>query len=167
MRNFENTSIAFSSKLQKLKEINFDKSYLVPLTCKIFNLDFALEPDWIKNSTLDRYEIERKIEKDRKEFVVLNDLINWLSDEYFSSLGDNMYAALNVLTDLVSNHPYKVKKLKQFSQRSDFYFYRPTEWMIDMHERNFDDNNNLDEYLGEYLKYQNYYEKNRFNFFPN
>lgn len=155
IRNFENISGTFSSHIQKLKNISFDRSYLVPLTCKIFNLDFALEPNWIKNSTLDIYEINKKIEKDRKEFQKLNHLINMLSDEYFSSLGDNMYAALNVFTDLVSNHADEVKKFKQFAQRSDFYFYSPTKWMIEMNEKKFN-NNHIGDYLGEYLKYHNY-----------
>ncbi|MFN4299746.1 MAG: hypothetical protein ACK4EX_08465 [Thermaurantimonas sp.] len=86
----------------------------------------------------------------------MNYLINKLSEEYFTELGNNMYAALNVLTDLVSNYPNEVKKFKQFAQYSDFYFFRPTQWMIEMNERNLNDNKHFADYLGEYLKYHNY-----------
>lgn len=166
LKNFKNISKALSLNLHELEKIYFDKSKMLPLTCKVFQLDFALEPNWIQNSSLNEIEKIKIVEKDRQEFEYFNYLLDTLTNSYFTSLGDNMYAALNVLTDLVSNHSHNVKKFKKFALNSDFYFYRPTQWMNEMKERNLRGNIDLDTYLGKYLIYESYLKYNNLSHFP-
>lgn len=80
--------VEFIERLKNLKRFHVPRSAMLPLACKVFEI--IAKPD----------DLNRP-----KRIIQLGDLnesLGRLTSEYFDTLGENAYAALNVLTDFAS-----------------------------------------------------------------
>jgi hypothetical protein len=76
----------FTEALFNLKRFHVPRKVMWALVCKVFAQSLPTEPTKVQQALLD----------EKKE------TIKYLTNEYFQSLGENGYAALNVLTDFAS-----------------------------------------------------------------
>lgn len=76
---------ALSGKLRKLKEYELPEEAMLPIACRAFGIN--LRPDELAKA--------RRVES----IVAIRDRIRELTGTYFTGMGSNGYAALNVLTD--------------------------------------------------------------------
>lgn len=80
--------VEFIERLKNLKRFHVPRSAMLPLACKVFEI--RAMPD-------DLNRPKRII-----QLGGLNESLGRLTNEYFDTLGENAYAALNVLTDFAS-----------------------------------------------------------------
>lgn len=77
--------LALCGKLRKLKAYGLPEAAMLPIACRTFGI--RLRPDELARS--------RRVES----IIAIRDKIRDLTGTYFSEMGSNGYAALNVLTD--------------------------------------------------------------------
>jgi hypothetical protein len=106
----------FSSSLNTLNSISFDKSFAFQMACKALNLKFNTE------STNERVRISelRRLENSKHS-------ISQLTNKYFTELGNNAYAMLNILSDFVS-HQHKYKCIPGYSINPNAYYRKIDAW---------------------------------------
>jgi hypothetical protein len=116
-KQIEEVWTEFKRQCIGLQGFLISRKYMFPLVCKVLNINLE-QPH--KNQLKKKIEILRNI----KEVIV------GLTKRYFDELGDNAYAAFNVVTDLVSRQDeYKNLTGYYFNVRS--FYARPTDWMED------------------------------------
>jgi hypothetical protein len=122
----------FIAALRNLKRFHVPPQVMWPLTCKVFGYRMIEDP------TLRQKELT----EERKERVLK------LRDQYFKELGQNGYAALNVLTDFASRPTAVLSpemNINSMQKKSGDWV---AEFVDAIEERNFD----FETYLGEYAR---------------
>jgi hypothetical protein len=122
----------FAEVLLNLKRFHVPRNVMWALACKVFKQHPPVEPT------------PRQADIWRKKEVAIEGLAN----SYFDSMGENGYAALNVLTDFASRPVGMISA----EQRVDALQRQSGGWMADfvsaIESRDF----SFDRYLGEYAK---------------
>lgn len=123
----------FVESLKNLKRFHVPPKMMWPLTCKVFGFKIAESPS----------ERQMQIIEDRKTHI------SELSERYFGELGQNGYAALNVLTDYASR-PVGVlspeMSINGLQKKSG-------DWITDFVEAIADRDFSFENYLGEYMRF--------------
>ena len=127
---FANIESQFIESLKNLKRYHVPRKFMWPLTCKVFEYTITETPS----------ERQQQIITGRKERVTL------LSHKYFDSLGENGYAALNVLTDFATR-PVGVISAEG---TIDLLQKKTGEWIIDFVEAIESRDFVFEKYLGDY-----------------
>jgi len=109
------TTELFKEQCGRLREFDFPRELMVPLVFKSLNVNLDV-PNY--------NQINQKI----KQLQTLIDVTNEITPTYFGSMGDNAYAAFNVLTDLVS-HQDVHHCLPGYYLHVRSYYAKPTFWM--------------------------------------
>lgn len=130
---FAKLEAQFTESLQNLKRYHVPKKFMWPLTCKVFDFKLPEKPT-------DRQE---KMISERKQQV------DELQQLYFSTLGENGYAALNVLTDLATRPVGVISpegSIDMLQRRAGEWI---TNFVVAIDDRNF----TFEEYLGDYARF--------------
>lgn len=112
----------FIDYLTNLKRFYIKREYVFALLCKILDLKFNFKNK--KNPFL-QSQIER--------FENLKKLTTEKSNIYMKQEGDNMFAAFNIITDIIS-HQDLYDNLPHYSIRINSYYHRISNWMRDFVE---------------------------------
>lgn len=123
---------SFKLSCSNLKTVNIDPALLFALVCRILDIKLLLN--------------DNKADKQIKVLKEFKDKIKQLTQIYFGSLGHNAYAALSVLTDLIS-HQDQYKNISGFSLNPNSYYYRAADWVIDFAEKSTNPDFSIAEYL--------------------
>ena len=104
----------FKDQCRKLSDIKFPKEIMVPLVFDILHINLKIPDEGI----------------DKQKWRRLNKLIKTtheLTNLYFGTIGDNAYAAFNVLSDLVSHEDVN-HCLPAYHLHVRSYFTKPNSW---------------------------------------
>ena len=129
---FANLETQFVESLKNLKRYHVPPKYIWPLTCKVFDYAIIEKPS----------ERQEKIIGERKQHIL------GLGQQYFKELGENGYAALNVLNDFASR-PVGVISAEG---SIDLLQRKAGDWIIDFAEAIGDKDFVFEVYLGEYVR---------------
>ena len=122
----------FTEALLNLKRFHVPRVVMWALACKVFRQSLSV------NASPRQQEI----------WETKNEAIDNLADEYFSKLGENGYAALNVLTDFASRPVGMISA----EQRIDRLQRLSGSWMGEFIEAIESREFNFESYLGEYAR---------------
>ncbi|QSR33847.1 hypothetical protein CFI10_02410 [Marinobacterium iners] len=123
----------FVSQLRNLQRYHVPAKWMLPLTCKVF--DLRLPPE---------AEIKRKR---AEELIEFRNAIADRTSDYFVKMGEHGYAALNVLSDYAS-HPVGVMAPES---KMDGYQHKTGEWIMDFIEQIEKRDFTFEAYLADYL----------------
>jgi len=123
----------FAEHCKTLNEIPIPQEKMFPLACKIFNVN--LNPP-------DRRNLLRKIQ----QLSTFKETVDKLSTIYAKDLGENAYAVLSIVSDIVS-HQNAQKIFPGFYLNVRTYYALPTDWMNDFVRLNTGGGFEMDEYL--------------------
>lgn len=129
------TSALFTGQCKILKDYAIPQELMFALVCQILNVNLELPKD---------NQLKKKI----NSLQNLVELTKILTARYTNELGSNAYAALNVLTDLVS-HQDQYKNLTGYYFNVRSYFSKPADWMDEFTKQITNKNFSFEEYLGE------------------
>lgn len=124
----------FKEKLHNLQRYHVPEKFMLPLVCRTFG---------IRANAEDLERPKRKI-----QLHAVKNHIDVLTKQYFTDLGQNGYAALNVLTDFASRPATYISpeaKVDQFQKRSG-------SWTDEFIAEIKDDKFRFENYLGDYLQ---------------
>lgn len=124
----------FIENLHNLQRYHVPEKFMLPLVCRTFS---------IKASAEDLERPKRKI-----QLHAFKNHVNDLTKQYFSELGQNGYAALNVLTDFASRPASFISPeamVDQFQKQSG-------KWAEEFIKEIKDDKFRFEIYLGDYIK---------------
>lgn len=116
-----------------LSKITVPKETMFPLACKILNVNLN-PPD------------RRNLLKKMQQLSTFKETVDKLTPIYVKDLGENAYAALSTVTDVVS-HQNAHKIFPGFYLNVRTYYARPTDWMNDFVRLNNGGGFELDGYL--------------------
>jgi hypothetical protein len=119
--------------LHNFKRYHVPRDKMLPTVCRAFDIEVTKE-------------VEKK-EKRLKEMLAMRSHIDDLTTNYFNEMGENGYAALNVLTDFAS---YPVGGISPES-RIDGLQKKANKWMHDFVENIEARDFNFDAFLGKYV----------------
>lgn len=127
----------FIEHLLNLKRFHVHRKHSFPIICKALALEWKLNPK--------SPEYDNQIKRLKK----FKDKSNELTDVYMKSEGENAFAVMNVMTDLIS-HQDIYSNIPLFSLRANQYYRRISNWMIEYcieaEKRNFKIENYIEEY---------------------
>ncbi len=125
--------IEFVNQLRNLERFHVPRRWMLPLACKVFGVQLnpksSISPNKIKELTLFRNAIDQ------------------LTNDYFSALGEQGYAALNVLMDYASQ-PVGVMSPEN---RIDGYQRKAGDWINDFSQQIESREFSFEKYLNDYI----------------
>lgn len=125
--------IEFVNQLRNLERFHVPRRWMLPLACKVFGVQ--LNP----KSSISSNKI--------KELTLFRNAIEWLTNDYFSALGEQGYAALNVLMDYASQ-PVGVMSPEN---RIDGYQRKAGDWINDFSQQIESREFSFEKYLNDYI----------------
>ena len=125
---------AFIGQMRDLKEFTVPRKHMLALACKVFGIR-------VRKKDLSKPRRRRQLEHFTEE-------IDRLTAKYFDDLGENGYAALNVLTD------FAARPRSYISQQAmiDPLQKRCGDWTVSFLEAIKESSFNYDSYLGSFAK---------------
>ena len=109
--SLKNLEEKFTQHLNQLNKTEIDQKYVIPLVCKVLELSFDIDA---KNGKIKAMELNR-FKEFRRE-------IDELTDKYFKSLENTVYAVFAIITDYGSNNEQgdkrKALKINGFQKRA-------------------------------------------------
>ena len=135
----------FTKQCQQLKDFYFPKKSMIPLVFQAFNINLE---------TSDQKQSRQKAKSLSKLMKIATDTV----DFYTTTMGENGYAALNVLTDLVSHQDVN-KCLPGYYLRVKSYYTRPTQWMDEFSNAIADQKFDLNQYLSQEIEALNVFSE--------
>lgn len=148
------TTKLFTDQCAKLALCKFPKEMIVPLIFQALNVNLELPG-------------ESQIIQKLKNLNNLVTTIRDLTDLYFGAIGDNTYAVLNVMTDLIS-HQDLLKCLPGYYLHVRSYYTKPTAWMDDFSNKMDANGFAFDKYLSKTIvSLNNFNEKTKFEWSMN
>lgn len=130
IRKIENQ---FLKQIETLHSYQFSKELMLPLVYRVFNINFN--------------EDDLKKPNRAKRIRLVTDHILTLTDKYFTELGNNGYAALNVLTDYASRPSYNISSaaaVDNLQKKSGTWI---STFITEIRKSDFD----MNDYLGQYI----------------
>src|SRR4051812_31720206 len=106
----------FMAYMGNLKRFHVSRKHILPLICKTFDMQWKMEKD------------SPKYTSQMEAFEKFKTATTKLSALYLDKEGENAFAVMNVMTDLVS-HQETYKCIPNFQIRPNQYFYRISDWV--------------------------------------
>ena len=125
--------LSFVNQLKNLERFHVPKRWMLPLACKVFGVRLAAKAD-IK---------PRRAE----ELASFRNAIVKLTNGYFATLGEQGYAALNVLTDYAS-YPVGVMSPEN---KMDGFQHKAGDWINDFSQKIESRDFSFENYLEDYI----------------
>jgi hypothetical protein len=129
---FANLEADFIDSLHNLKRYHVPPEFMWPLLCKVFRVTI---PDWETLTPQQEMLWEKKL-----------NAVTALRDDYFAMLGQNGYAALNVMTDYASRPTVEISAEQRINALQTYSGEWVTDFVSQIQHREFD----FRDYLGKY-----------------
>lgn len=130
----------FKLSCSNLKTVYMDPTMMFALVCLVFGLNLEIS--------------EGRRERQVEVLERMKESVHRLTQLYFGSLGENAYAALSVLTDIIS-HQDQHRSISSFSLNPNSYYYRAADWVIDFAEKSSSHDFSFANYLADTVKQLN------------
>lgn len=128
----------FIEKLHNLKRYHVPTNYMIPLLCRVLNINFKKE------------DLEHP--KRRKNLFDFKVHARKLTTGYFDEMGQNGYAALNVISDFASRPKLYISP----ESKMDKLQKRTGDWIGEFIQEIKNDKFNFENYLGKYVEQCNF-----------
>ena len=134
-RELKQIQTEFVEQLNNIKRYHVPKKYMLPLLLRVFNIQ--VQPT----------DLEKP--KRQEQLRDLSRYVHNFTGKYFEDMGENGYAALNVLTEFASRPISYISPANMMNQLQKL----SGDWITGFLTEIKSDNFNFEEYLGDYLTF--------------